>query len=351
MFTSTCSDIIQEISSERKNGLKSIIDVLHIDSNILVNRLIVTTYNEIMKIPPLTQNFIFSDHNLHLSPFDMIKEFKNISVYYLFAEHILGIIEGRLKYGLYYDIKLSNKKLTKSLDIFTPFVIYNDNKIELVKLKKFINFHDVIKLPAIDTDAVEIKSHGFLLSDNVHFDSVLSKNLSLQFEIDEDIIIKEYENFKPLMKTNTNNSVKLFNISGAEDKLVFVIHHFFDIDLDLVLNIYHSILDKVLEFVYDKISNFDHTLYYYDGSLIREKFYGNTKDKNYYELYIKDILMSQIFSCILLSNDLNDGMNYFVVDKSKEIGIDNLIGLIEQYKKVIKTSLSKYFNSVKSWYS
>lgn len=119
---SACLPIFNEIKEQKSNGLMSFVDVLKIQCDKLVNRMFVTTYNNNISIPSLNQNFIFHDHNLHISPFDIIKELSNISILYLFSDYMIDILERKIGYGIYYSIKLQNRAYFENIRVIKPFI-------------------------------------------------------------------------------------------------------------------------------------------------------------------------------------------------------------------------------------
>lgn len=346
-MNSRCEDIINEIYKEKKNNLMSFPDVVEIELDKLIPRLFVTTYDCYVSFPNLNQNFVFSDHNLSLSLFDILKELSNISILYLFSEYIEDILSRKIGYALYYDIKCRGK--FENMDIITPFIIYLDNNIKIVKLKKYSKYHYIINLPKVGTSDIVVKSNGFLLSDNVNFDNTLSKKLSESFNIDEEVITKEYNNYKPLKKKFVES--KPFYVYGYDNRIVFNISHYFDIDFEKYKNDILNIISNIFDIIEEKIVNFDYSLYIYiyNPNNIREKF-NKSLDKNYESLYIDDVLLSQVFSCLMLSNGFQDGENYFIKDKNSEIDINNLLGLVKKHRTTVKDNMERYFELVKKLY-
>lgn len=348
MMEFACEGLIDSIYKEKNNGLLSFPDVIKMKTNNLANRLLSTFFRSINTIPSLTQNFIFNDHNLSLSPFDIIKELKNVSIMYLFSSYIIDIIDERLKFGVYFNIKLEQQESIGTFNILTPFVITNDNNITLIELKKYREQHDLIILPKSECPE-EIVSHGFLLSDNSIFDEVLSKNLSTIFNIKEDDLIREFNNYKPIREVFPRSHP--FDIKGADNTLIIGLTHFLDMDHSEYENIVKRLIKKTFDIIEDGIKNFDYTLHFYDGTKTREKFYKTNDNKQYDELYINDPILSQICSCIFISNGLPDGREYFVKDKTVDLEIDTLLGTVIKSKKDVIKYIELYFKTIKKLYN
>lgn len=309
----------------------------------LIGKIIVTWYNKLIHFPTLSKYMIDPENTLGITTPNILNIFKHIPIQYLFSDYLekFTIIDDKINNfycGIYYDIIENEKEKIYTLADLTCFV-FDDKKIEFIKLPKYSNKHFLCKTRTVKRES---RSKSILFSSNAIVSTEIQKILIEKFKYNIDSFNFAYNNGETLSKDYGTQYTRVFNIIGMKNINLYEINIFINLFNDIDNNIYYNyilyVLDIIEKYFEIKINNIVPEKKNYDEE--RRKFMIHDNNLNYENIEIDNEIDIPLFSAISETNNGPGSITkQFLKPKNIEYNIDIVISLFKQIMEKIKNSV------------